>query len=125
MIMRRDAIDFHRLPVGQEQLHARLENWAAWAVNKAHAKTSPMFRLYRNEGGSDTVSREIDTLDAYKMEQAVAALPPKHAFALRWCYVFKYSPIKACRLNGCTLVELAGYVDDGRAMLINRAIRGA
>lgn len=122
--MKRDAIDFHRLVLGHEAMHARLENWSAWAKSRGHAKTSPMFRLYRQTEawGHETASLAVDSLDAHKVEKGVAALPPKHAFGLRWSYVLKYSPIKACRLNGCTLVELADFVQDGRQMLINRKV---
>lgn len=123
--MKRDAVDFHSVPEAHARLHARLEDWAYWVKPaRARGATSPMFRLYRSDEHREGTAapRVLNVLDCQKLEQAVAALPAKHGEAIRWSYVVKCSPVKACRAIACTLVELALLVDDGRTMLVNRRV---
>jgi hypothetical protein len=120
--MKRETIDFHAIPPHQDRMHERLLNWALWVHPKGGARTSPMFRLYRSDEHREGVraASYIDAADGQKIEHAVAALPFKHGEALRWSYVVKCSPVVACRLIACTLVELAQLVTDARQMLVNR-----
>ena len=123
--MKRDDIDFHAVPVAHERLHARLEDWAHWLANTPGPRSSiPMFRLYRSEEGWEPggAKSSLNVLDCQRIERGVAALPEKHGKALRWSYVFRFSPLKARNWIGCTYEELANLVDDGRQMLLNRRV---
>lgn len=119
--MKRENIDFHAINPAHEAIHARLEDWARWLKPPPRAECSPMFRLYRSKENETPGAppRSLNTLDAQKIEEAVRKLEEKQARALRWSYVTKRSPVMACRSIGCTLVELALFVDSGRQTLVD------
>lgn len=84
-----------------------------------------MFRGYRtSEHWHGVEARiEVDLLDAQAMEKAVSALPADHCAAVRWCYVYRTTPLSMARKIGCTLPVLYRYLRDGRQMLINRCAK--
>jgi hypothetical protein len=55
-----------------------------------------------------------------KMEVAVGSLPEKHRYAIRWAYVWKWSPSKAMKDTGSTNDGLMLLLRDGRQMLVNK-----
>ena len=120
----REQVDFHFVPVAQEAMHMRLENWARAQRNSTGSATAPMFRQYRSsdQWAEPTASTPVDQRDAAKVNKAWQQLPPKHRASLAWHYITPGSPTKACKLIGCTMTELAQFVVDARNMLINRRI---
>lgn len=122
--MKRDSLDFHAVPAAHERIHARLEDWAHWLANTPGSRSSPMFRLYRSEyiWEPRNAPKSLNVLDCQRIERGVAVLPEKHGKALRWSYVFRFSPLKARKWIGCTYEELVGLVDDGRQMLVNKGV---
>ncbi len=122
--MKRDAVDFHFVPVAQEAIHLRLLNWARAQRNSTGSSTAPMFRQYRSsdQWATPSVSMPVDQRDAAKVNKAWQMLPEKHRAAVAWHYVTPGSPIKACKGIGCTMADLAQFVVDARSMLINRRI---
>lgn len=122
--MKRDAVDFHAVLAHHAAIHERLQDWAIWCKPPPRAECSPMFRLYRPSETQEArnPTRTLNTLDCQKIERAVCELAEKQARALRWSYVTRRSPVMACRSIGCTLVELAEFVDAGRQELLDRRV---
>lgn len=133
--MKREPIDFHAVSVAHEQIHQRLEDWAKWCKPPPRSDISPMFRQCRsNEAAVDeegvrqsSVVRSINVLECRAIEDAVRDMDvntetKKPARALRWAYVTRRSPVMACRSIGCTIVELAQHVEQGRQELIDRGL---
>ena len=122
--MKRDAIDFHVIPDGQQAIHARLENWARWVTVRHHGwATAPMFRMYQSKARqwhAPDIQEPIDTLDAALLEKAVSALPEKHREAVRWWYVYRRDPVAMARNLGVSKQGLADLVEAGRTLLANR-----
>jgi hypothetical protein len=126
--VKRETIDFHSVPAHQDRMHARLENWGRWSSPPQTPDVAPGFDRAR----SDEIEREtseardirppVDVRDAIKVQAAMHFMPTKHRQALAWYYVTPCTPIKACRLIGCTPVVLAELVDDGRNILMNRGV---
>src|SRR5512146_2435930 len=118
----RSYVDFHEVRPEHAEVHARLENWARWCRNRPGLSVHPMFRGAKS--GQDwepvTVTTRVDTLDAQRIEKAVAGLPHRQQVALRWCYVFRTAPRKMAAGLGESLAGLADLVHEGRQMLVNR-----
>lgn len=124
--MKRGLIDFHEIEPGHLAIHARLENWAAWARNRYAPACAPGFELYQSSNsrrvyGAPTAP-VVNRQDGAKIASAVAGLPPPHAAALSWCYVTKEGPAKVRRRLATTMTGLYQLVRDGRQMLINRGV---
>lgn len=126
--MKRVTIDYHLIPAHQDRIHARLENWGRWSSPPQTQEVAPGFDRAR----SDEIEREtseardirppVDIRDAIKIQSAMHFVPTQHRQALAWYYVTPSSPIKACRLIGCTPIELGQFVDNGRQMLMKLAV---
>lgn len=123
--MRRDAIDIFHVEQGHQAIHARLLNWAAWARVRPNYAQCPMFRALGVKSNSwqwhaPEIRDTIDTLDAMRLEKAVAALPDKLRTATRWWYVFQSPPVRRmCQHLGCTTDGLLKMCADSRTMLEN------
>ena len=82
-----------------------------------------MFRLYQSKARqweAPVIRGAVNSLDAMKMEKAVAALPEKHRDAIRWSYVDRSNPIGIAKKLAVSKQGLADLVDAGRTMLNNR-----
>jgi hypothetical protein len=120
--MRRDYVDFSYIPEPQLPMHWRLVNWERSLRSSAGSGVSPMFRQYRSsevysQGGG---KMPLDHEDANVIGRAVVALPTRNLLAVNWWYVKPVAPSKAAAGMQCSLAELARYVIDGRALLIER-----
>lgn len=123
--MRRDDVDFHvAVPAGHWNMDKRLIDWARWCRPKQGSYIHPMWRgmLSSNAFEVAVPAIPISTLDAHEIEKGVRALPERHAFAVRWAYVFKGNPRKAAQHVGETQRGLEQLINDGRQMLINRRV---
>lgn len=120
----RGPVDFNAVEPHQVAIDARLTNWARWANGKSGQQCSPMFRLYRSSearrADHDDRPAPIDSLDAQRIQKAVAGLPTPHRLALSWCYIQRTNARKAAEVLGESLPGLARLIRDGRQMLINR-----
>lgn len=121
--MKDERIDLHAVQPVHYVIHGRLENWARYVRDgEGKGATQPMFRHYRpylvaREPGGEAP----DSLDAMKVEKGVCGLPEKHAYAIRWCYVFPWrNERRVCRLLALQPLDLSGLIHDSRAMLKNR-----
>lgn len=119
--MRKDQPDFNRVEPHQAAIHERLRNWARWVSVRPYSRVQPMFRYYRPaQHWHEKEFREpCDTLDAAVVEKIVGGLPPDHAFALRWFYVWRMTIGDARRAIGVSSAGLHRYLRDGRQMVIN------
>lgn len=121
--MTKTTIDFNQVEPNHKAVHERLRNWARWVSVRPATQVQPMFRQYRSKAWQwhEKEFRETcDTLDAANVEKLVASLPPDHAFALRWFYVWKMTIGDARRAIGVSSAGLHRYLRDGRQFLINR-----
>lgn len=117
------AVDFSRVEDKHRAIHDRLVNWARWCrATGGNRGLHPMFRGYKSPQHWEAIDipTQVDSLDAVKLEKAVAQLPEKHRFAVRWCYVYGTSPTKACQQAATSKEGLADLIRNGRQMLINR-----
>ena len=117
--------DFHHIPERQLEIHDRLENWRRWVTPRPQAwKSQPMFRQYRSHAWQwhlPDIRIEIDSLQAHETERAIAFLPEKHRFIVRWAYVYSFVPVgKIQREAGMTRDAMAIALVDARDMLKNR-----
>lgn len=124
MRVQETIVDYNRVPDHQKAIHERLENWARWVRPRAHGwQTAPMFRMYQSKARqweAPVIQNPVNTLDAMKLEKAVAALPEKHRDAIRWGYVDRSNPIGMAKKLAVSKQGLADLVDSGRTMLKNR-----
>ncbi len=126
--MKRDAVDFQVVPIHQDAMHLRLENWGRWSNPPGLPDIAPGFdRVKSDEFDPDKESTSslrspVDVRDAIKIQSAMHFMPIKHRQALAWYYVTPSAPIKACRRIGCTAAGLVELVDDARQILINRKV---
>lgn len=127
--MKRDAVDFQVIPLHQDKMHLRLDNWARWCEGPCRYDVAVGFGLFRSDEFTDKEDRleteirpPVNVLDAHKMQKGVSELPEKHRKAVQWYYVVRSAPIRACRQIACTPAMLVELVDDGRQMLINRNV---
>jgi DNA-directed RNA polymerase specialized sigma24 family protein len=113
--------DFHYVPPEQAAIHERLLNWAKWVNGSGHPASSPMFAAYRSTEvwAAPEASQPVDTLDAKRLESAIATLDQVEREAIRWHYVNtrRHSPSRACRWLGLAKQALAQAVIDGRESL--------
>ena len=116
-------VDFFRVEDHQQEIHARLLNWARWVSVRPGTHQHPMWR----QGKSNTRQwhqpeprESVDLIDGMRIEKAVSQLPDKHRESLRWWYVWKTSPNRAMRNLGVNADGLSLLVRTGRQMLLNR-----
>jgi DNA-directed RNA polymerase specialized sigma24 family protein len=124
--VKKDTPDFHAIEQGHRAIHDRLVNWAMWVQVRPHSIVQPMFRQYRSHAWQWHPKEHrpsCDTLDAQAMEKVVAGLPPDHAFAVRWYYVWRMSIGDARRAIGVSSSGLHRYLRDGRQMVVNLTAR--
>ena len=121
MKTRIEPVDFNVIEKKHEEIHRRLENWAAWCKGGEEViAASPMFRLYRPDNyGREASAPTVDGTDAQRIAKAMVQLPIKHRVAVNWFYVKPVSPLKTCKTLGLSMEGLADHVRDGRQMLIN------
>jgi hypothetical protein len=120
--MKREYVDFSFIPEHQLGMHWRLVNWERSLRGSAGSGVSPMFRQYRSsevysQGGG---KMPLDHEDANAVGRAVVALPTPMLLAINWWYVKPVAPSRAAKGMQCSLAELARYVIDGRALLMER-----
>jgi hypothetical protein len=119
--MKRGYVDFAFIPEHQLPMHWRLVNWNRSLHGSAGTGVSPMFRQYRSSevysGGAGKLP--VDEADATKIGKAVQQLSMHRMLAINWWYVKPNSPAKAALGMQCSIAELAQYVIDGRAALID------
>lgn len=115
------TIDFNHVEPHQQAIHERLVNWAMWVSVRPQSRVQPMFRFYRPAQHWEPKAHRptCDTLDAAEMEKVVGSLPPDHAFALRWFYVWRMTIGDARRAIGVSTAGLHRYLRDGRQMVLN------
>lgn len=120
--MKRDSIDFHRVPETQWPIHGRLLNWAQWCRSSGHRNVHPMFRGYRSsdQWSGHVVGDPVDSADAVRVQKVFVGLPELHRHALQWFYVYPVAPRRMAQALGLTLDGLAQCVIDGRTMMKNR-----
>jgi DNA-directed RNA polymerase specialized sigma24 family protein len=123
-VKRENVVDFFLVEPKHVKMHERLVNWARWAHSPQWGRVQPMFRLYRpaEHWEGQPVSNPVDSLDAAKIQKAVAKLPDKHRSAIGWNYVKRNNPKRAAQSLGVSLQGLAELVSDGRQMLMNRGV---
>lgn len=121
---KRQHVDFLAVPDHQSSIHDRLVNWALWCAVRPGRYSCPTFRWAKPAQHWDAIEPRpaIDGIDAQAMEKGVCALPNLHRAALQWCYVYRFSPAKACRILAVRMDTLGKVVSDGRQMLINRRV---
>lgn len=119
-----EPIDFYVIEPKQEEIHKRLENWAAWCKGGVGGSSAlPMFRLYRPDNFErGTYVDQVDGTDAQRIAKGLVHLPTKHRVALNWFYVKPVSPLKTCKALGLSMEGLNEHVREGRQMLINRKV---
>jgi hypothetical protein len=123
--LKRDFIDFFEVEPQHFAIHDKLMNWAL-CVQYHKEVGGPIARIWRmgrpngRQWHAPELRPEPDYADGTKIEHAVRKLPAPHAYALRWSYVWRTSPMKARRELGVTAEALARLVKDGRSMLKNR-----
>ena len=124
MRVQETTVDYNHVPERHAAIHARLENWRRWVIVRPHGwQTAPMFRMYQSKARqwhAPVIQTPVDTLDALRVEKAVAALPEKHREAVRWWYVYRRNPAAMARSLGVSKQGLADLVEAGRTMLQNR-----
>lgn len=123
--MKREDVDFSAaVPYSHEAMDKRLRDWARWCRPKKGGYVHPMWRTFVASQVFESAisSMPLNTLDAHEIEKAVRALPERHAFAVRWAYVYGGNPRKAAQHAGETVAGLDRLVNDGRQMLINRRV---
>jgi hypothetical protein len=120
-----EYVDFHAVEDKHQAIHAELENWARWLMNRPASHQGPIWRLGKPPQHWEQVEsgQMVDKLKAAQTEKAVSALPVKHCAALRWSYVFRTNPRREANRLGLTLDGLFELVHDGRQMLVNRGAR--
>ncbi len=114
--------DFARVEPHQLPIHERLRNWARWCCVRPQSQVHPMFRNYRSHAWQwhTPEHRETcDLIDAQALEKVVSTLPTKHRAAVRWAYVWRFTPAIAVREYGLTYDGLYKHVRDGRQMVMN------
>lgn len=116
-------VDFFYVEPRHQAIHIELENWARYVGVKRQGWVHPMWKGANSNGRQWYVPEardEIRPLDGMEMEKAVRALPEKHREAIRWAYVYKWTPAIEARRLGVTYERLANLIRSGRVMLINR-----
>lgn len=125
MLMKTRSVDFHHVEDHQKDIDEKLHNWARWVTPRAPSWVSPMFRMAKSNSRQwhqPEIRETCDIIGAMLMEKEVCKLPEPHRAAIRWHYVIKCGPVKACKALGLTTEGLAKTVRDGRQMLINRQV---
>lgn len=119
-------VDYQRIAPEHAVIHERLQNWRRWLSGKGMAWTAhPMWRHLKEKEEREARERgefsiPPNSLDAHEIEKAVALLPEKHRFAIRWWYVFSGNPLRAAKQAAVSKDRLAELVKEGRTMLANR-----
>ncbi len=123
--MKRDAIDFSRVPDRHHEIDRRLLLWGRWIIDRPKPwRVSPMFRQYRSHAWQWHLPEiQVHGTPGENMatEKAVCALPEKHAYAIRWAYMAPWVPVSIVRRElAMTRQGLADLLTNARDMLVNR-----
>lgn len=126
MLMRVKAqfVDFAEVAKEHREIHERLENWASWVMPRQPHWIHPMWRFTKSNAFQwhpPEIRKTCDTKDAALLEKAVYQLPSPECFAVRWCYVYRTTPSRACRIAATNHQGLMDLIKRGRQMLINRS----
>lgn len=123
MLMKTKTVDFHHVEEHQRDMDKRLENWSLWLrVTDGLGRPHPMWANCKSNAWQwhpPEIRETCDMIDAQRMEKLVYSLPEKFREAIRWSYVYKFPPAKACRALAVTMDGLQLLVRNGRQMLIN------
>ena len=113
--------DFNHIEPHQAAVHERLLNWSRWVAVRPHSRVHPMFKFFKPkpQWEAPAYRTPCDLIDAQAIEKVVGQLPPDHAFALRWCYVWRMSVGDARRAIGVSNDGLYRFLRDGRQMVLN------
>ena len=125
MLMKTKTVDFHHVEEHHQAIDARLSNWGLWLQSRPGGKIHPMWAKARSNAWQWHAPEHrptCDPLDAQAMEKAVYKLPEKHRAAIRWQYVYRGSPARACRALAVNMDGLAELVRQGRTMLVNLGV---
>lgn len=123
--MKRESIDIFYVDSRHEEIHRRLVNWANWVRVRPHYAMSPMFKAmgYKSNSRqwhSPEPRVDVDTNDAWAVEQAMRKLTERHRVALVWFYVTRWPGAYAMRQKlGCTADGLLQLCNTARAMVDN------
>ena len=123
--MKREAVNFSRIPARHDAINKRLEDWAKWVRYHPQAwKTPAIWSNYRSHAWQwemPEVRIQLNTIECHETERAVCFLPTKNRTAIRWAYVWPYIPDNAVRRElAVTRIGLEDLVNAGRDMLKNR-----
>lgn len=115
------APDFSRVAPEHDAIDARLVNWARYVKDHGAAWMSPIWRLGKPMGRYATMEPRcaVDEEDALRIERAVSELPEMQRGAIRWCYVYRFSPARMARILAVRYDTLAWLVNDARQRLNN------
>lgn len=125
MLMRAKAIDFHAVEEKHHAIDARLKEWGRYVMVRPPTWMHPMWRKGRMNGRqweAPVIRDDLDIIRASETEKAVSGLPEPFRTAVRWCYVYRWTPAVAVREIGTTYQGLEKLVRDGRQMLLNRGL---
>jgi len=89
----------------RREIGSRLENWSRWATecerDIASSPTARMIDRAKREAGiveeRTGERRDVDELDALRLEQAMRHLTTQHRMLLWWCYIRQAQPDVVCR----------------------------
>jgi len=89
----------------RREIGARLENWARWATESERqigsSTTAKMIDRAKREAGiveqPTGERRQVDDLDALRLERAMRHLSTQHRMLLWWCYIRQAQPEVVCR----------------------------
>lgn len=118
--MKKQIPDFARIYDHHKWIHGVLLNWARWVTPRTSPQVSPMFRDYRSHAWQwhpREYRESCDLIQAHQVERLVSRMPPTHREAIRWAYVYRCTPEKACKVLQLRYDGLARHVHDARSML--------
>ena len=109
--------DIHYIPSSQREIHEELVNWAMTVSDGGQSRVSPMFQQYRSHAWQwhePEYRPTCDTLRGWDTNEKVKKLPESHRKVIKFYYIDRQDPRRFCRLNGCSLSELAELIISAR-----------
>lgn len=121
-------VDFNQIEPQHNDVHIRLNNWAAWLRVKSGGgyTQSPIWKKFRSAAWQwhpPEYRESCDILDAQRVEKMVSALPTGPRDTLRWWYVYGGGPGKVAAQMGVSKQTLMVYLQEGRDALAKQAHR--
>lgn len=124
MKTRTEPVDFFYVAPEHQAIHEQLVNWARCVSVGRPTWAHPMWKGAQSNGRqwyAPEIKTPPNTLAGSEMEKAVRALPEKQREAIRWNYVYNWTPAAEIRRLGVTYEGLANLIRSGRTILVNRA----